>query len=226
MDNDHPLDRSVWTALTTTQARLAIGNAQARRLVPEYGPFAAPASLSRDGLAAVATLIEPGGTIVMLEPVDITPPPGTRIVDRVPCVQMTAETIDVDDSNAVIPLTGADASEMVALAHLTKPGPFHSRTHELGAFVGVKVDGRLVAMAGERLQPKGWVEVSGVCTHPSYRGRGYATTLVRAVASRIAGRGVKPFLHVAEANVSAIRVYESTGFVCRRRIVATVLANA
>ena len=224
MEHDHPLDRSVWTALTTTQARLAIGNAQALRLVPEYGPFAAPASLSGDGLSAVAALIEPGGTIVMLEPVDVTPPPGTRIVDRVPCVQMTAESIEVDVRSDIVSLTGADAGEMVALAHLTKPGPFHSRTHELGAFVGIKVDGRLVAMAGERLQPRGWVEVSGVCTHPSYRGRGYGAALVRTVAGRIVRRGLKPFLHVAAANVSAIRVYESVGFVSRRGIVATVLA--
>ena len=225
MDNDHPLDRSVWTALSTTQARLAIGNAQALRLVPEYGPFAAPAALTGAGLAAVATLIEPGGTIVMLEPVDVTPPPGTRIVDRIPCVQMTAQAIDEDDeASGIVPLTGADAAEMLALAHLTRPGPFHSRTHELGAFVGIKVDGRLVAMAGERLQPKGWVEVSGVCTHPSYRGRGYAAGLVRLVSGRIVRRGLKPFLHVAAANASAIRVYESLGFVRRRGIVATILA--
>jgi predicted GNAT family acetyltransferase len=223
MENEHPLDRSVWTALTTTQARLAIGNAQARRLLPDYGPFAAPASLSGDGLAAVAALIEPGGTIVMLEPVDVTPPPGTRIVDRIPCVQMTAETIDVDVPRDIVPLTDADAAEMVALAHLTKPGPFHSRTNELGAFVGIKVDGRLVAMAGERLRPRHWVEVSGVCTHPSYRGRGYGAALVRTVAGRIVRRGFKPFLHVAAANLSAIRVYESVGFVSRRGIVATVL---
>jgi predicted GNAT family acetyltransferase len=224
MEHHHPLDRSVWTALTTTQAPLATGNADALRLVPAYGPFAAPASLSRDGLAAVASLIEPGGTVVMLEPADVTPPPGTRIVDRVPCVQMTAQTIDVDVPRNIVPLTGADAAEMIALAHLTRPGPFHPRTHELGAFVGVRADGCLVAMAGERLQPKGWVEVSGVCTHPSYRGRGYAATLVRTVAGRILERGLKPFLHVAEANVSAIRVYESVGFVSRRRIIATILA--
>lgn len=226
MDNDHPLDRSVWTALSTTQARLAIGNAQALRLVPEYGPFAAPAALTGAGLAAVATLIEPGGTIVMLEPVDVTPPPGTRIVDRIPCVQMTAEAIDDDDeaSSGIVPLTDADAAEMLALAHLTRPGPFHSRTHELGAFVGIKVEGRLVAMAGERLQPEDWVEVSGVCTHPSYRGLGYAARLVRIVSGRILRRGRKPFLHVAAGNVSAIRVYESVGFVRRRGIVATILA--
>ena len=89
---------------------------------------------------------------------------------------------------------------MLALATLTRPGPFFARTHQLGAFIGVKQDGRLVAMAGERMQPTGFTEVSGVCTHPDPRGRGYAGGLMRQVAARILARGETPFLHAYADN--------------------------
>ena len=98
--------------------------------------------------------------------------------------------------------------------------------HALGAFVGIKQDGRLVAMAGERMRPEGFTEVSGVCTLPDHRGRGYAGRLMQVVAGRIAARGETPFLHSYASNLGAIRLYESLGFVIRREVTATVLAKA
>src|SRR6185437_12341711 len=100
-----------------------------------------------------------------------------------------------------------DGPQMLKLAALTEPGPFFERTHQLGDFIGVKEDGRLIAMAGERMRPDAFTEISGVCTHPDFRGRGYAAALTMEVAARIRARGDTPFLHVYAANAAAIRLY-------------------
>lgn len=118
--------------------------------------------------------------------------------------------------HAVETLTSSDADEMLALAELTLPGPFGKRTGDLGLYLGIREAGKLVAMAGERLQPIGYTEVSSVCTHPASRGNGYASSLVSALANRIVERGETPFLHVRATNTGAIRVYEKLGFQTRR----------
>jgi len=114
---------------------------------------------------------------------------------------------------------------MLALATLTKPGPFFARTHQLGDFVGVKRDGVLVAMAGERMKPAGFTEVSGVCTHPDHRGHGYAAGLSRIVAQRILARGEVPFLHAYATNTAAIAIYQALGFRLRLEATLTILAR-
>jgi predicted GNAT family acetyltransferase len=105
---------------------------------------------------------------------------------------------------------------MLDLVARTEPGPFRKRTIELGTYLGIRRDGRLIAMAGERLHPPGWTEISAVCTDPGYRGHGLATRLVRAVAAGIRARGETPFLHAAADNTYAIRMYERLGFTLRR----------
>jgi predicted GNAT family acetyltransferase len=110
------------------------------------------------------------------------------------------------------------AGEMLALVELTKPGPFLKRTPELGSYLGIREDGQLVAIAGERLKPHGFTEISAVCTHPDHRGRGYASSLVSILIQRITKRNEIPFLHVRTENVNAIRVYERLGFKTRRII--------
>ena len=112
----------------------------------------------------------------------------------------------------ILPLGEADAAEMLALATLTKPGPFFSRTHQLGGFIGVRVGGQLAAMAGERMRPDGYTEASGVCVHPDHRGKGYAARLLREVTAKILKRGEKAFLHSYADNATAIGLYESLGF--------------
>lgn len=112
---------------------------------------------------------------------------------------------------------------MFDLARLTKPGPFGRATHKLGMFIGVRKAGRLVAMAGERLQPSGFIEVSGVCTHPDARGQGYARALSALVARRILAKGEIPFLHAYDSNVAAIELYESLGFSIRCAVTVTIL---
>jgi predicted GNAT family acetyltransferase len=152
--------------------------------------------------------------------------PGTIVSRTATLAQMVAEAIipgtgDVD----FVTLTDMDAPEMRTLAALTKPGPFASLTHRLGGFIGVKREGRLVAMAGERMRLDGFTEVSGVCTHPDHRGRGYAGALMRTVASRMLARGETPFLHSYADNATAIALYESLGFRTRAAINMAVLVR-
>jgi predicted GNAT family acetyltransferase len=191
-----------------------------------FGLFAAAADASPANQEALAALCPADGAIALVERFEASPPPGLRVIDRGVCVQMLAERVQPGETDiAFTPLGAADSSEMVALASLTRPGPFFERTHELGGFVGVRVDGRLAAMAGERMKLPGFTEVSGVCVHPDFRGAGYARELSRLVASRIVGRGETPFLHAFDDNTPAITLYEALGFRLRTKVQLTVLAR-
>jgi predicted GNAT family acetyltransferase len=112
---------------------------------------------------------------------------------------------------------------MLDLVARTRPGPFLPHTIELGGYLGIRRSGALVAMAGERLLPPDWSEISAVCTDPAFRGQGLATRLTLAVANAITDRGDMPFLHAAADNISAIRLYESLGFRLRRQATFVVM---
>ena len=138
---------------------------------------------------------------------------------------MVARTISQDGrEHAFCDLGDEDADEMFALASLTQPGPFSTRTYDLGRFVGIRKGGALVAMAGERMKPGVFTELSGVCTHPDHRGKGYAGFLMRVVAARIIARGEVPFLHCYATNAGAIALYRSLGFELHQTVTASVYA--
>lgn len=220
----HPLDRPVWSALTSRQAGIARGDRQALAFDADYGLFAATADAAPPSLAALAALIHQGGQLAVVE-TDAPPPvPGTTATSSLLWQMVVVDLKAVGGPGLdTQPLTEADAAEMQALSALTRPGPFFRRTHELGDFVGVREAGRLVAMAGERMKPEGFTEVSGVCTHPDHRGRGYAGALMSLVAARILARGETPFLHAYAANTGAIGLYQALGFALRREMTMTML---
>ena len=208
------LDRPVWHALSGRQARFALGTGLARRFQPDVSPFAACADDSPAALGAIAALLGPGERALFLQRGAVAVPPETRVVERGLGVQMVAEGFVASaPPDGIVALGEVDAAAMLALAKLTHPGPFRARTHVLSQFWGVKDErGRLLAMAGERLQLPGLAEVSGVCTHPDARGRGLAALLSRHAASQIVRRGEVPFLHAYATNAGAIGLYEKLGF--------------
>ena len=212
----HPLDRPVWSALTTRHARHSQGDAMARRYVPSIRPFIAARDDSPESLQALAHLVQAGESLVLLQADEIILPPGVAVVATAAAVQMIAERPSVIERDSRIEqLQEADAPAMLALAELTKPGPFSQRALELGEFWGLKENGTLVAMAGERLKQQGFTELSGVCCHPDVRGRGYARLLSMFVAGRILRRGETPYLHAYTTNEAAIALYQSIGFALR-----------
>ena len=220
----HPLDRPVWGSLTGRWGPLALKAGAALRLAPEYGPFAATPELSLASLGDLAAFDPGEDGLDLIEPCQVQAPAGLKVAIQAGLAQMTARAITAGGiDHDVVPLGEADGPEMLALARLTRPGPFAARTYALGGFIGVKADGRLIAMAGERMKPEGFCEVSGVCTHPDHRGRGHASGLMRMVARRILERGETPFLHVFETNTGAIALYQSLGFERRAVVVLTVL---
>ena len=225
MAADHPLDRPVWAALTTRQSGLALGSSRAVRIDPDYGLFAAAADTSPQSLSALAALVKAEGEAGMVEARDWPAIHGVVAQPPLAVAQMVAGELKTlpADGFEIVDLTEQDAAEMFDLARLTQPGPFYSRTHRLGDFVGVKVGGVLAAMAGERLKLPGFTEVSAVCTHPGHRGRGYAAALMGVVAGRIEARGETPFLHVFPHNTGAIRIYEGLGYRIRCEMKLTIL---
>jgi len=220
-----PLDRPVWASLNTRQAALGLGGPLARRYAPEVNVFASACDDTPPALAALAALVRPGEHVFVLQVSEIPVPPGLSAVKAASGVQMVAtrSALPAGADEDIVTLSDADAPEMLALARLTEPGPFLSRTHTMGTFIGVRIGGRLAAMAGERFRVPGHTEVSGVCTHPEFRGRGLARRLSAAVAAGIEARGERPFLHAWKSNRPAIALYESLGFEIRTEVYVAVL---
>jgi predicted GNAT family acetyltransferase len=215
----HPLDRPVWTALTTRHSSLAQGGPLAKRYPAAIVPFAASADDSAESKQALEDLVGPGDSILMAQADAIALPPGLMPVLTAMGVQMIADIRLKPISDARVQrLSEADAAEMLALATLTKPGPFTLQAMSLGAFWGIKIDGRLAAMAGERMKQPGLTELSGVCSHPDFRGGGLGKLLSLHVADQIFARGEIPYLHAYATNETAIRLYESIGFKLRSSV--------
>jgi ribosomal protein S18 acetylase RimI-like enzyme len=215
MVNEQALDNPVWTSLNLAHGHLAQLKGQAARFPADVSPFAAFADgatgAAWDDLAA---LVQPGETVA-LNGAPPAPPAGWQL-RRIPGVQLVDTSMRAEPLPEAVPLSADDVPEMLDLIARTNPGPFAPRTIELGRFLGVRHEGALVAMAGERFRVPGWVEISAVCTDPALRGRGLSTALVRAIAAGIRAGGDIPFLHAAVGNERAIRLYLALGFTQRR----------
>lgn len=218
------LDRPIWSALTTTQKHLAEGGPRALRYPVDMTPFADMADMSATGFAALGDLMSGSEVAVLFTPEPVDVPDGFKVVLADTGEQMIGSPADSPLRDAeIVTLGAADVPAMIALTALTKPGPFAARTHELGTFLGIRAGGELVAMTGERMKPGHFTEMTAVCVHPEYRGRGYAQALLAAVARQIEARGEIPFLHVFSNNTSAIALYQRQGMRIRRRLHVTAL---
>lgn len=217
MSAGHPLDRPIWEALTTTHAAMAEGDELAKRYPRDISPLAALREQSPEAYASLGRLLDPGETAVLfLNEAPRVPPDWTLVRDGGLEQRVCAAPPPEPRSRpAFEPLGLEDVPEMVALAELTKPGPFRVRTIDFGGYLGVRDGGKLVAMAGQRTRPAGYTELSAVCTHPDARGRGYAEALLVSLARSVFARGEIPFLGVRPDNEGAKRVYERLGFKVR-----------
>jgi GNAT superfamily N-acetyltransferase len=219
-----PLDNPVLGSLTGPHAHLAERCGQALRYRTDVAPFLAlPDAVDAAVWNDVAELVGPAAVAVIVGP-SSPPPSGWEVRMDVPVVRMSGEAVIGKENDDTIALTASDVPEMLDLVARTEPGPFLPRTIEMGRYLGIRRNGALIAMAGERLHPPGWTEVSAVCTDAAYRGQGLASTLVLAVVAGIRARGENPFLHASERNTTAIRLYESLGFTVRRTTTIVALS--
>jgi ribosomal protein S18 acetylase RimI-like enzyme len=222
LTDDAVLDNPAWAALHGRHARFAVRRGDAVRYDPDVAPFVALADAPGPGVwDDLTALVGAGNTVTLIDPP--APPAAWSVLWQVAGVQMIDLSLQADDDGEAVLLGADDVPAMLALVARTKPGPFLPRTYELGRYLGIKRDGELIAMAGERLQPPGWTEISAVCTDDRFRGQGLASRLVRAVAAGINERGDRAFLHASASNTGAIRLYESMGFVLRRKREFTAL---
>ncbi len=229
--NESLLDNPILNSLLTDHQNWALTHGTARRFVPDVGPLSGTPDQSIASYEALRVLAGDGGVLALFFRMPPAPPKDWQLVRGGLLSQMICTQPESEEPVSSVPipalrrLTAADVPAMLALTELTEPGPFRTRTYELGNFYGVFESDRLLAMAGQRLSVPGFIEVSAVCTHPDARGRGYARALISRVMQDIRQQGRIPFLHVFADNHPAIRVYEGLGFTQRRTFHLAVLKN-
>lgn len=219
------LDNPVYAALCGPHARFAQVRGRARRYPVDVAPFLAlPSPPSAEAWQDAAGLVAPGShAAIRYSGAEL--PDAWQAVDSFDLVQMIGERVTGVDCSDASPLAAADVPEMLELVAQTQPGPFLTRTIELGEYLGVRRDGAIVAMAGERFQLDGWTEISAVCTRLDHRGGGLASQLVGALTAGIQRRSERVFLHVLSTNTGAIRLYEELGFRVRQTATITVVTR-
>ncbi len=225
----HSLDAVIWRALTSVQESLAEGDERARRYPAAIAPFAATVDTEPASFRSLLALVGGDDQIALFTTEEVQPPSSFSVVRRASVDQMVLEDAGACTAQPGAPIVAlgvADVPEMLALASVTQPGPFGPRTIELGHYIGIRRQGAVVAMAGERMRLDGFIEISAVCVEPVYRGHGFAAELVRSLASSIAARSEIPFLHVFSSNHAAIALYRKLGFTLRRQMRLAALIQA
>lgn len=220
---NHILDNMIWHAITTGNRHIATVEGEVGCYKKEIAPFVAMQHHTTDNLVKLYEFL-PAERRVAISYFD-RPQfeekkwEGIRQMD---CCQMVyeypVESFTTPQSSQIVPLTDAHIPQMLELTALTKPGPFFERTIEFGNYFGIFINDRLAAMTGQRMHPVPYMEVSAVCTHPDFRGKGYARELMLHVMKIILDNSFTPFLHVLANNSGAIQLYESIGFRVRKKI--------
>jgi len=216
--DDSALDNPFWSSLRSRHRDIALVAGEVARFPAEYAPFLGVAHSGVEVADALAMLVAPGDSVYVL---GVAPrvPPGWRLDAHADLAQMVCTSpIDMIDGPAIIELTDAHRADVLALTALVYPHYFRPRTMDLGRYFGIYQDGRLAAMIGERLGTDMHQEMSAICTHPDYNGRGHARRLTAMLTNDTLRRGRMPFLHVSHENLRAKRLYEQLGYRVRRDI--------
>lgn len=222
--SSHVLDNPIWNALTTSNQHIASGNKNLKYLKRDVGIFAALRNNQEKELEELHNLVPEGGVILFV-PAEIKIPERWRIKLKREILQMTYESKQKTllDRTGIIQLKDEHIPAMIELTRMTNPGPFFNRTIDFGNYEGIFDGSKLVAMTGRRLQPDPYTEVSAVCTHPDYVGKGYAAKLVRSQVNSIIDISRTPFLHLYPDNTPALKLYEKLGFSLRRSMIVYFL---
>jgi ribosomal protein S18 acetylase RimI-like enzyme len=216
----------VWSALHTKHRHFALTAGDACRYPADVAPFAAVASPSADALLQLHSLLAPGESVWIVG--ESYPQPAKLAFEQtLLCLQMVlpAELVPPASTIEILPLSNDHAPEMVALTDLAFPGFFRSRTCEMGSYFGIRSNGQLIAMGGERLTLEGYPEISGICTHPDHRGKGYAESLIWHLARNHRREGLVSWLHVSATNQRAIDLYRRMGFTEVRRVTLNLVSR-
>ncbi len=214
----HVLDNPAFNALATGNKHLNQGDEHVKFFSNKVAPFVGFDKDIVKGFSSLYDLLPHDGPAIYISPVPIDTPPQWEIVKLIMCYQMIYEGDYTQVEQPLQPLSYHDVPQMLALTQLTNPGPFFESTIDFGYYQGIFNGDKLIAMAGQRLNPLPYAEISAVCTHPDHLGKGYARQLLISQANRIKAEGNIPFLHVREDNTRAVKVYESLGFVIHQQL--------
>lgn len=215
---ESPLDQIAWSSLTNNHKHLGIIGEKAALYNPQVSMIATVKEETPEAYTELSQLALPGIPVALVGYDAPKNHPDWNVIRNAEVRQMTRTTPIEYTPMDFVNLTEVDVPQMLELVNLTQPGPFSPRTIEMGRYIGIKVDGKLVAMGGERMRPVGFVEISAVCVHPDYRGKGMAKSITGELTNEILGRGLVPFLHVGVGNIPAVELYEKLGYEYRRNV--------
>jgi ribosomal protein S18 acetylase RimI-like enzyme len=211
------LDNPIWSSLTSVFARFAEGSGKARRFPPAVTSLAAVSEETREAFADLANTLSPGERCGLFLNLNHEVPESFDLFFKSELFQMECKKLLSFPAIDFLELSKEDVPDMVQLAKMTEPGPFGTRTIEMENYIGMRNQaGELIAMTGQRCQSNTFIEISAVCVHPDYRGKGLAKALVSEVCQRILAANKTPCLHVLPSNESAIKSYRALGFEVRR----------
>jgi ribosomal protein S18 acetylase RimI-like enzyme len=215
---DHILDNPAWNALISGNSQFSNDHESVKYFDEEISPFIGLKEYSQENFSKLYELIPHDSPVGFVTPVEIQVPDTWKVLGKISAFQMVYDQPSILAETEHVPLTKEHVPEMLALTKLTNPGPFAERTIEFGNYQGIFDNGKLVAMAGQRLNPLPYAEISAVCTHPDHLGKGYAKQLLLSQVQRIKAASGTPFLHVRNDNDRAIKVYENSGFSTRKEM--------
>jgi ribosomal protein S18 acetylase RimI-like enzyme len=216
----HILDNPIWNALNTGSAPFATGDDACKFILPEMGYFAGMPAFDAENLMNLHSKCQPGQRVILFPPGELELDEKWKVLNNHALLQMVcaSDAVDAREGYEVKALEEKDIPAMLELTELTKPGPFISRTKDFGGYFGIFEGEKLVSMAGKRLSPDPFVEISAVCTHPESLGKGLSAKVIQRVMEEIRVDGKTPFLHVYPENIAAVKVYKKLGFESRKTL--------